>query len=69
MKLAPIERRTFRCTQNHFFCSGNFNMLHVNFENLTFNFFLKILKYDKSCFKFNFVQNETFTIFRYVLIK
>lgn len=51
-----------------FFCSGNFNMLHVNFENLTFNSFFWILKYDKSCFKFNFVQNETFTIFRYVLI-
>lgn len=43
MKLAPIERRTFRCTQNHFFCSGNFNMLYVNFENITFNSFFKFL--------------------------
>lgn len=43
MKLAPIERRTFRCTQNNFFCSGNFNMLHVNLENLTFNSFFKFL--------------------------
>lgn len=42
MKLAPIERRTFRCTQYHFFCSGNFN-IHVNFENLTFNSFFKFL--------------------------
>lgn len=41
MKLAPIERRTFRCTQYHFFCSGNVNML--NFENLTFNSFFKFL--------------------------
>lgn len=43
MKLAPIERRTFCCTQYHFFCSGNFNMLHDNFENLTFNSFFKFL--------------------------
>lgn len=43
MKLAQTERRTFRCTQNHFFCSGNFNMLYVNFENLTFNSFFKFL--------------------------
>lgn len=43
MKLAPIERRTLRCTQYHFFCSGNFNMLYVNFENLTFNSFFKFL--------------------------
>lgn len=43
MNLAQIERRTFRCTQYHFFCSGNFNMLYVNFENLTFNSFFKFL--------------------------
>lgn len=44
MKLAPIERRTFRCTQNHFFCSGNFNIYATfNFENLTFNSFFKFL--------------------------
>lgn len=44
MKLAPILRGEHFVVRNIiFFCSGNFNMLYVNFENLTFNSFLKFL--------------------------
>lgn len=44
MKLAPILRGEHFVVRNIiFFNSGNFNMLHVNFENLTFNSFFKFL--------------------------